>query len=530
MTRQCDILIIGAGIAGLFTALKLAPRPVMVVTARPLGKGGSSPWAQGGIAAAVTSEDSAELHLQDTIEAGAGLVDDKAARILCTEGPARIDDLLGFGVSFDRHTDGSLKVGREAAHSRDRVVHASGDQAGAAIMSALIDAARGADHITILERMIVEDLLVDNQGSVAGAVIYNVAAAQRETLPAAATILATGGLGGLFAVTTNPVRAQGHGLAFAARAGAVVRDAEFVQFHPTALDVGIDPAPLATEALRGAGAVLVNEDGRQFMSDYDAAGDLAPRDIVARAVEAEKNSGRGAFLDARASVGDAFPARFPAVFAAAESAGLDPRTDALPVAPASHYHMGGVRTDFLGRSSVSGLWAIGEVASTGVHGANRLASNSLLEAVVFGARAAEDLKNAELGAPRAAEPRTDRLALAPQPPPADAQAALRAAMSAGCALIRSKASLNAAEETIDALNAADGLTSGLMSSLTTARIIVGAARAREESRGGHFRSDYPQTEPNARHSECRLAPEKGVADDTVLSASLTAPISSATGA
>ncbi len=501
---KTDILIIGAGVAGLFTALKLAPARVTILTARPLGEGGSSPWAQGGVAAALAPGDSADLHARDTIAAGAGLVDEDAAQILCTDGPARIEDLVAFDVPFDREPDGALKLGREAAHSRDRVVHASGDQAGAAIMSALAAAARRAEHIAILERMIVEDLLLDGNGAVVGALVYDVAAGRRETLSAAATALATGGLGGLYAVTTNPVRAQGHGLAFAARAGAVVRDPEFVQFHPTALDVGSDPAPLATEALRGAGAILIDGTGRRFMADYHADLDLAPRDVVARAVEAERNAGRGAFLDARDAIAGAFPEKFPAVFAAARDADLDPRREPLPVAPACHYHMGGVRTDDRGRSSLDGLWAVGEVASSGVHGANRLASNSLLEALVFGARAAADIKQTRLPAPAAADAPADRIALAPQPAPQAAQARLRNAMSAGSALIRSRASLERVDETIDAIGAAAGMTSGLLSSLTTARLIVAAARAREESRGAHFRADYPETDDDAVHSECQL--------------------------
>ena len=502
-----DILIIGAGVAGLFAALKLAPRPVAVVTARALGKGGASGWAQGGIAAAVSADDSPALHLQDTLAAGAGLVETEAARILCTEGPARIEDLTMYGVPFDRTDDGGLKVGREAAHTRDRIVHASGDQAGAAIMAALIARARASDHITILERMVVEDLLTDPNGAVAGALVLNVERLERLIMPAAATVLATGGIGGLYAVTTNPVRAQGHGLAFAARAGAVIRDPEFVQFHPTAIDVGADPAPLATEALRGEGAILVDRDGRRFMGDYHADMELAPRDVVARAVEAERAAGRGAFLDATDAVGADFPNAFPAVFAAARAAGLDPRVEALPVAPACHYHMGGVRTDHYGASSVSGLWALGEVASTGVHGANRLASNSLLEAVVFGNRLADALRDATLTSPSAPRAPEDRLALAPKPADPVACAALRHAMSDGCALLRSGESLEATLQSIGDLYEYDGATSGLLSALTTAELIATTALARTESRGGHFRIDFPDTDVTPYHLEATLAAE-----------------------
>lgn len=498
-----DILIIGAGVAGLFTALKLAPRRVTVVTARALGKGGSSGWAQGGIAAAVAPGDSPALHLADTMAAGAGLVDEAAARILCEEGPARISDLIRFGVPFDRHADGSLKVGREAAHGRDRIVHTSGDQAGAAIMAALIDAARAAPHITIVERVVVEDLLVDMHGAVAGALAFDIDRGVRELMYAPETILATGGLGGLYAVTTNPVRAQGHGLAFAARAGAVIRDPEFVQFHPTAMDIGVDPAPLATEALRGEGATLVNRDGRRFMPDYHPDAELAPRDVVARAVEAERSAGRGAFLDATIAIGAAFPERFPTVYGSARAGGVDPRVEPLPVAPASHYHMGGVLTDASGRSSVPGLWAIGEVASTGVHGANRLASNSLLEAVVFGARAAQALLGAEMDQRAPADAPADRLALAPQPADPRACVILRHAMSSGCALLRSRESLVEVRDTLERLASYEGLTSGLMSAIVSARLIVEGAFMREESRGGHYRSDFSDAAPVGLHALLR---------------------------
>ncbi len=498
---QTDILIIGAGVAGLFTALKLAPRPVTVITARRLGKGGATPWAQGGMAAAVGDNDTPNLHFSDTIKAGVGLVDPDAARILADAGPQAVEDLIAFGVEFDRDADGSVKVGREAAHCRDRSGHASGDRAGAAIMESLIMAARAASHITILERMVVEDLLTDDEGAVGGALVFDVEPQRRETLIAAETVLATGGLGGLYAVTTNPTPAQGHGLAFAARAGAVIRDPEFVQFHPTALEIGADPAPLATEALRGEGARLVNGDGAPFMARYHKGADLAPRDVVARAVEAERAAGRGAYLDAREAIGAAFPEIFPTVFAACARAGIDPRRAPMPVAPAAHYHMGGVKTDLEGRSSVPGLWAVGEVASTGVHGANRLASNSLLEAVAFGGRIAEALRGDARSRGRGAAAPADRLALPSRPPPPDEIGELRRAMSAGCALIRSEDSLEEVLDLIEALYGCEEMTSGLMSALVTAELIVRGAIEREESRGAHYRSDFPQMDDTPHHTE-----------------------------
>ncbi len=496
-----DILIIGAGVAGLYTALKLAPRPVTIITARPLGLGGSTPWAQGGMAAAIGENDTPNLHFADTVQAGAGLVDAEAASLLVDGGAAAVEDLIHYGVAFDRDAEGKLKLGREAAHCRDRIVHATGDRAGVAIMAALIKAARQADHITILERIVVEDLLTDDHGAVGGVLVYDVAAGERAVFDAAETVMATGGLGGLYAVTTNPTPAQGHGLAFAARAGAIIRDPEFVQFHPTALDIGVDPAPLATEALRGDGATLVNADGRAFMGEYHKDKDLAPRDIVARAVEAEIASGRGAFLDATKTIGAAFPENFPTVFAACQKAGIDPRAEKMPVAPAAHYHMGGVKTDLDGKSSVEGLWALGEVASTGVHGANRLASNSLLEAVVFGARIADQLRDKQVVQPADPGAPADRMEMPSKPADADAMMRLRAAMSSGCALLRSQDSLIKTLGIIEDLNDHPAMTSGLKSALVSAELIAQGALMREESRGGHYRSDFPGTEKEAFHTE-----------------------------
>lgn len=501
MAQQSDILIIGAGVAGLYTALKLAPRPVTIVTARPVGEGGATPWAQGGLAAAIGEDDTPNLHFADTMQAGAGLVDPEAASILVDGGPAAVEDLARLGVPFDQDASGAYVLGREAAHCRDRIVHATGDQAGAAIMNALVKAARAADHITILERIVVEDLLVDDEGAVGGALVYDVEAGERSVFDASETVMATGGLGGLYAVTTNPKAAQGHGLAFAARAGAVIRDPEFVQFHPTALDIGADPAPLATEALRGDGAVLVNKDGRAFMGDYHKAGDLAPRDVVARAVEAEIKAGRGAFLDARDAIGAKFPEAFPTVFASCRKVKIDPRTELMPVAPAAHYHMGGVMTDFDGKATVEGLWAVGEVASSGVHGANRLASNSLLEATVFGARIADQLRDKEMTARDEPGAPADRMDLPSKPADPIAVMKLRAAMSSGCALIRSTESLEMTLNIIHELNGDPEMTSGLKSALVTAELIAQGALMREESRGGHYRSDFPKTEEEAFHTE-----------------------------
>ena len=500
-SQKTDILIIGAGVAGLYTALKLAPRPVTVVTARALGKGGATPWAQGGMAAALGDDDTPNLHFADTMQAGANLVDPDAASLLANTAPEAVEDLVTLGVHFDRDDEGDFKLGREAAHCRNRIVHATGDRAGAAIMEALIRQANAADHITIYERMVVEDLLTDDNGAVGGALIYAIEEEERRAIAASETVLATGGLGGLFAVTTNPIRAQGHGLAFAARAGAIIRDPEFVQFHPTALNIGIDPAPLATEALRGEGAVLIDGTGAAFMSTYHKDADLAPRDIVARAVEAELTSGRGAFLDARESIGSAFPEKFPTVFTACQKANIDPRTEIMPVAPAAHYHMGGVMTDYDGATSVEGLWAVGEVASTGIHGANRLASNSLTEAVVFGARIADQLRERiATHKPDAAAP-ADRMELPSKPADPDTLLKLRNAMSQGCALLRSADSLTETLDVIHELNSVEEMTSGLKSALVTSELIAQGALMREESRGAHYRIDYTNSDDDPFHTE-----------------------------
>ncbi len=467
------ILIVGAGLAGLFLALKLAPRRVTVLSQAPLGMASSSAWAQGGLAAALAVDDTPTLHAHDTIAAGAGLVDPAIARLIAQDGPARVMDLIALGVPFDRRADGKLAQNLEAAHSRPRVVRVSGDLAGKAIMEALVAAARAAAHIEIVENVRALALLQDASGAVRG-VLCRDSSGERQTL-ASETVLATGGIGGLYAVTTNPAEAMGQGLAMAACAGALIADPEFVQFHPTAIDVGRDPAPLATEALRGEGAHLINAKGEAFVSD------LAARDLVARAIHLERAAGRGAYLDARAAVGAKFPEHFPTVFAACMAAGLDPRTAPIPVAPAAHYHMGGIATDSWGRTSLLGLSAVGECASTGAHGANRLASNSLLEAVVFAWRIAERLRE-DTSAPQ-------RVTAAINTPaaPADLVDTLRKRMSAHAGVVRDAAGLS---ETADWIETAIKKY-GPANPLVAAQLIVVAALGRRESRGGHFRKDFP---------------------------------------
>jgi L-aspartate oxidase len=439
-------VILGAGLAGLTAALAAAPRKALVLSPTPLATGCSSAWAQGGMAAALSDEDAPALHAADTIAAGAGLCDPEAVDLLTTEGPAAVRALAALGAPFDRRANGDFVLSLEAAHAKARVARVGGDGAGAAIMAAVIAAVRAAPSVEIRENARARRLLQDATGRVVG-VLAQIDGALVEIV-APSVILATGGVGGLYAVTTTPAEVRGEGLGLAALAGAVIADPEFVQFHPTAIDIGKDPAPLATEALRGEGAIL-----------------------------------RGAFLDATAAVGEHFPHEFPAVFAACMSAGIDPRVQPIPVTPAVHYHMGGVATDLDGRTSLEGLLAAGECASTGVHGANRLASNSLLEAAVFGARAGRAARDLPLGLepPLAATPAPDL--------PDDALQVLRQAMSRDAGVIRDADGLARLAAIIDALE----VVHGPAPTLVAARLIATAALARQESRGGHFRADFPAT-------------------------------------
>ncbi|MGL5363776.1 MAG: L-aspartate oxidase [Bosea sp. (in: a-proteobacteria)] len=495
------ILIIGGGLAGLFTALKLAPLPCTVLSPKPLGEGASSTWAQGGIAAAMSDGDTAEKHAADTLVAGAGIVDETVALMVAREASDRVHDLLSYGVPFDRDLAGKLVQSREAAHSVHRVVRVRGDMAGAKIMEALVTAVRQTPSIQVLEGWIAEDLLMAN-GHCTGVLArgdYG-KAAKATRFEASATVLATGGIGNLYAVTTNPLEAQGIGLAMAARAGATIADAEFVQFHPTALDVGLDPAPLATEALRGDGAILVNKSGERFMLKLHKDAELAPRDVVARGVFAEVKSGRGAYLDARQAIGAEFPERFPTVTAACHKAGIDPVTDLIPIAPAEHYHMGGVETDTHGATSLPGLYAAGEVACTGLHGANRLASNSLLEAVVFGARVAEAIKGKPLPKLRKGEPSKLKGEGPCLPTAADRVAIvrLRQTMMLNVGVVRDGKGLMEAVKTLQAIGVKSE-SSILTNMVTTALVVASSAVNRRESRGGHMRSDFPEAKPALAH-------------------------------
>jgi len=419
------MIIIGGGIAGLMAAIAAAPAPVVLLNQGGLGAQAASAWSQGGLAAAIGEDDDVRLHIADTLKAGAGFCDKAAVERIIGGGPALVEFLGRLGVRFDRDSAGRLARGLEAAHSRARILHANGDATGAEIMRALMDVARRTPSITILDAT-ARKICTDDDG------VTGVLAVQGNkifSLGASRVMLATGGIGGLFRDSTNPPSAIGAGLMLAAEAGAALKHLEFIQFHPTALDIDAPALPLISEAVRGEGAVLVDETGYAFMQGQD----LAPRDVVSRAVFAHRARGHGTFLDAR-GIGQKFAARFPAIQKICANAGIDPAAAAIPIRPAAHYHMGGVRVDAEGRTSVTGLFAAGEVACTGLHGANRLASNSLLEAAICGQAAGRAMAGtaARISAP---PPRDE-----PLPPSADV-APVRDIMSTYLGVLRTRAGL-----------------------------------------------------------------------------------------
>lgn len=490
--------------AGLTAALEAAPCRVSLLTKGPLGSSGATPLAQGGVAAALGPDDSPYLHAADTLAAGLGLSDPGIVGLLAREAAERLAWLLGLGVPFDRDGFGGLALGREGAHSRRRILHAQGDGTGAEMIRALVQEGVRRPEIRVFQGAFAWDLVVE-EGRVVGLLARH--PGDRWVLHRArAVVLATGGIGRLYAHTTNPAGATGDGLALAARAGALLADLEFVQFHPTALAVGEDPMPLVTEALRGEGAILVDEFERPILSGEHPAADLAPRDVVARVVWRELRSGHRVFLDARA-VGKDLPRRFPTVFALCQRYGVDPRRDLIPVAPAAHYHMGGVAVDSWGRTSVAGLWACGEVAATGAHGANRLASNSLLEGLVFGARVGQDLRDnlpalerrevVESGV-RAARGEAEVPAVPKGLRDLEIRVAdIRTLMWDRVGLVRDAPGLQEALQALAQFR--DEIPVGareVQNLLLAGEWITRAALARTESRGAHFRADFP--EPNRR--------------------------------
>ncbi|MDH3247745.1 MAG: L-aspartate oxidase [Acidimicrobiia bacterium] len=476
-----DPVVVGSGVAGLSVALGLPRATVLTV-----GSLGSTGWAQGGIAAAVGEDDTAELHASDTMTVSGGIAVQRAVDVLTAGGSRAIERLIELGAQFDLDDRGELKLGREAGHQRRRIVHADGDATGAEVQRTLSAAADVSDSVDVLEGWRMIDLLRDDLG-VTGVLAVD-SDGKIVAFDSPAVILATGGIGQIYQHTTNPSVVTGDGLAAASRVGARLADLEFVQFHPTGLMAGRDPMPLLTEALRGEGATLVDDQGRRFMLRHHPDAELAPRDVVARAIFWQHDKQAGAFLDAR-NIED-FPSRFPTVFAYTQEADLDPREDLLPVSPAAHYFMGGIDAGSSGRSSVSGLWAVGEAASTGVHGANRLASNSLLEGLVFGALVAEDVHHAQgLGGRLGSWTAGLAKCSLERPPEVDA---VRQLMWERVGLVRTGNGL------WDARNRLIELQPRLMGSIPgrvafeVAALVTTAALRRSESRGGHYRADYPE--------------------------------------
>jgi L-aspartate oxidase len=480
-------VIIGSGIAGLSTALGLDGSTV--ITASVVGSG-SSGYAQGGMAAAIAPTDDPSQHAADTRRVGAAIVDEAIADLVTRAAASQIDWLVDLGARFDRTADGAIILGREAGHSAPRIVHAGGDATGLEIMRVLRSAVALRPDIEIVSETTLVDLVR------AGDRIVGVLTVDRTGTPRVytgpAVVLATGGIGGVYRRSTNPAVVTGAGLASAARHGARLADLEFVQFHPTAFASPDHPAPLVTEALRGEGAVLVNDRGERFMADVHPDAELAPRDVVARAVWAQIQDGHSVAIDATKAVGSAMPQRFPTVCELAREMGIDPAVEPIPVAPAEHFHMGGVATDAAGRTSLDGLFAVGEVASTGLHGANRLASNSLLEGAVMGHRCAAALT--EMPTPPIADPLLVPAGAVERASASDGHlATVQSIAWDGVGIVRS------GEGLAQALATLDGLTERTSDAATVVRVIADAAFRRRESRGAHYRADFPTIDEDQRH-------------------------------
>ena len=522
-SMDADVVVIGSGIAGLTAALSLRSAGRIVVVTKDQLSAGSTQWAQGGIAAAIGPGDTPEQHLTDTLVAGAGLCDTKAVEVLVTEGPEALRELIDRGTRFDVAGTGELQLAREGGHRQNRIVHAGGDATGAEIQRALVEAARRADPIEIIEHALALDLVLDDAGAVAGVTLHVMGEGQRDgvgAIRAKAVVLASGGIGQVFSATTNPAVSTGDGMAMALRAGASLRDLEFVQFHPTVLWLGADQygqQPLISEAVRGEGAYLVDDAGVRFLQGQHELADLAPRDVVAKAImrRMQETGADHMWLDGRHLGDQLWHERFPTILATCRRHGIDPVTDLIPVAPACHYASGGVATDLWGRTSVPGLYACGEAASSGVHGANRLASNSLLEGLVFARRIARAIKGGDHGLDdpslrlrRSANPArvvdrddADRRGLSDGSSrqallAASTLPALQAAMTEQAGVLRTDAGLRGMAKQLAELAAgepgrpetADWEATNL---LTVAAGLTLAAQARQETRGSHWREDFP---------------------------------------
>ena len=498
-----ETIVVGSGISGLFVALEARHLgPVLVLTKGSIDDCNTT-WAQGGIAAAVGPLDSIESHLADTIAAGAGLVDESAARVLCTEAPGRIRDLVDYGVRFDS-LGGETALGREAAHSANRILHAGGDRTGAAIETALSERLQHPS-ITVLDHALVTALAVDGSGHVTGVTAANLLDGSAEAYTAPRVVLATGGAGHLYSHTTNPDVATGDGVMLAFGAGAEVMDLEFYQFHPTALRLAGQPPFLISEAVRGEGAVLLNSAGERFMPGYHPEAELGPRDVVARAILAEMEAANAEWvmLDCTGIDGVDLASRFPGIYAFCLDAGIDIAREPIPVAPAAHYFMGGIRTDHDGRTTVPGLYAVGEVACTGVHGANRLASNSLMETVVFGKRAVDSFSGPTTSL--APDPAAIQIALASRQ---TSRADIQRLLWRNVGIRRDGASLDTALKTIDSWPevgpSGDSHDRPVFENAQMSRLawlMATAALRREESRGAHYRRDFPEPDASWRRHQ-----------------------------